>query len=367
MTHVDPNQRNQHTQRTRHTKPLHTTKPVSKTQHTAATDTLSRSQENDSFVMPAKGQISSRFGMRVHPISHTPKFHKGIDIAAPMGSPVQSAKGGRVVSAGYEGGYGNCVVIDHGNGVQTRYAHLSQINVRPGDTVQTGQQIGKVGSTGASTGPHLHFEVSQNGRPVDPEAIIKGEAPLSAPPDPDCAFGGGSAQGGYCSPSRSGGSHASGVNASSATRHLSASAPANRTELLNRLAAYGITEDWLKKLFEEMDIPPEKMEEMMNLVLSVIQQESGGDANARSGVGAIGLMQLMPGTAAELGVNPNDPQDNVRGGVKYLMQMLDRFGGDATKAVAAYNAGPGAVEKYGGVPPFAETQNYVQKVLGSAA
>jgi soluble lytic murein transglycosylase-like protein len=102
------------------------------------------------------------------------------------------------------------------------------------------------------------------------------------------------------------------------------------------------------------------------LVKAVIANESGFDANATSKVGAQGLMQLMPGTASSLGVrDPYDPQQNVAGGTRYLRGLLDRFGGDARLAVAAYNAGPGAVEKYGDVPPYAETQSYVQNVLAS--
>ena len=102
------------------------------------------------------------------------------------------------------------------------------------------------------------------------------------------------------------------------------------------------------------------------LIKAVIANESGFNANATSGVGAQGLMQLMPATAAGLGVrDAYDPAQNVAGGARYLKGLLDRFGGDARLAVAAYNAGPGAVEKYGDVPPYAETKNYVQNVLAS--
>ncbi|MCH3959213.1 MAG: lytic transglycosylase domain-containing protein [Selenomonas sp.] len=99
------------------------------------------------------------------------------------------------------------------------------------------------------------------------------------------------------------------------------------------------------------------------LLSAIAEVESGGNQNETSSAGAVGVMQLMPDTAASLGVNPYDKQQNVEGGAKYLRQMLDTFGGDVTKAVAAYNAGPQAVKDYGGIPPYKETQNYVNKVL----
>ena len=99
------------------------------------------------------------------------------------------------------------------------------------------------------------------------------------------------------------------------------------------------------------------------LVSAVAEVESGGDQDAASSAGAVGVMQLMPDTAAALGVNPYDKKSNSVGGAKYLRQMLDAFDGDVRRAVAAYNAGPQAVKDYGGVPPYQETQNYVNKVL----
>ncbi len=120
------------------------------------------------FILPVNGSISSRYGMRTHPIFGVRRMHTGIDIAAPHGTAIFAADSGVVVEAGYIRGYGNTVIIDHGGGVATLYAHCSAILVGVGQQVQRGQIIARVGSTGYATGPHLHFEVRINGDPVNP-------------------------------------------------------------------------------------------------------------------------------------------------------------------------------------------------------
>ena len=131
---------------------------------------------NGSFIFPVASYsyISSRFGERVHPITGELKNHNGMDIASNMGTAVYAADGGRVVLAEWYGGYGNCIMIEHGNGYKTLYGHLSYIGVKNGQYVSQGETIGQVGSTGNSTGPHLHFEVYSNGSRIDPEQFYSG-------------------------------------------------------------------------------------------------------------------------------------------------------------------------------------------------
>ncbi|MGD0165936.1 MAG: peptidoglycan DD-metalloendopeptidase family protein [Gaiellaceae bacterium] len=118
------------------------------------------------LIWPVQGTITSPFGMRWG------RMHEGIDIGAPMGTPIYAAAAGTVIYAAWEGGYGNLTVIDHGNGLATAYGHQSQQAVSNGQTVSRGQLIGYVGSTGHSTGPHLHFEVRVNGTPVNPLSYL---------------------------------------------------------------------------------------------------------------------------------------------------------------------------------------------------
>ena len=121
-------------------------------------------------------------------------------------------------------------------------------------------------------------------------------------------------------------------------------------------ARLAMWEDTLQELCAQYGVDP-------HLARAVMRMESGGNPNAISRAGAIGLMQLMPGTAKGLGVDPRDPHRNLEGGIKYLAQLSDKYNGDLTKTLAAYNAGSGRVDSYGGIPPFPETQRYVRNVL----
>lgn len=127
-----------------------------------------------SWPVPSCTYLTSRFGLRIHPVYGTQKSHTGIDIGAASGATIVAADGGTVTMAGVNGGYGNCVMIDHGNGYKTLYGHMSSIAVTNGQTVSKGDTVGYVGSTGVSTGPHCHFEVWSGGSRIDPEQFFSG-------------------------------------------------------------------------------------------------------------------------------------------------------------------------------------------------
>lgn len=129
----------------------------------------------DSFVEPVRGRLSSRFGWRALSVDGN-HFHAGIDLAVPVGTPVHAARDGEVVEARWDGTYGKAVFLDHGDGSQTRYAHLSRITVHDGERVRQGDVIGYSGSTGWSTGPHVHFELRFDGRAVDPLDYLRDPA-----------------------------------------------------------------------------------------------------------------------------------------------------------------------------------------------
>jgi murein DD-endopeptidase MepM/ murein hydrolase activator NlpD len=125
-------------------------------------------EQQGAMARPVGGRVTSPFGERFHPILGYARMHRGVDLAAAYGSPIVAAADGRVVSAGWHGGYGKQVAIAHEGGMQTTYGHMSRIAAFAGEAVRRGQVIGYVGSTGLSTGPHLHFEVTKNGRAVNP-------------------------------------------------------------------------------------------------------------------------------------------------------------------------------------------------------
>lgn len=251
------------------------------------------------FVWPVEGRVTSYFGTRVHPVYGDVRRHNGIDIAVPQGTPVRASADGLVRFAGWQGGFGLLVVIDHGGGIMTFYGHNSELRVKAGDKVSQGDVIALAGSTGLSTGPHVHFEIRLNGEPKDPVEVVAG--------------------------------------------------------------GKEITPDELAALFQEAadvtGLDPK-------LIEAVAWAESGFDPGCRSEKGAIGLMQLMPETARALGLSdPCDPEQNVLGGAKYLNGLINRFGGDVKLALAAYNAGVSAVEKYHGIPPYPGTEACVAKVM----
>jgi murein DD-endopeptidase MepM/ murein hydrolase activator NlpD len=139
-------------------------------------------EEDQALTMPLDSDASSAFGWRNDPFRGRRKFHNGVDLRAAYGTEVPTAAPGKVTFAGERGAYGLMVVVEHSNGVETRYAHLSSTAVQPGDSVAAGQTIGRVGSTGRSTGPHLHFEVLLDGKRVNPEQIASARSLASTLP-----------------------------------------------------------------------------------------------------------------------------------------------------------------------------------------
>ena len=146
----------------------------------AVTDSLELNAQRFASVpsiMPTAGWLTSQFSRnRKHPLLHVSRPHEGIDVTAPMGAPIIAPASGTVTKVAKESGYGNVLEIDHGNGIVTRYAHCSRIDVRQGQRVTRGQRVAAVGSTGLSTGPHLHYEIHINGKVVDPLTYVLSDA-----------------------------------------------------------------------------------------------------------------------------------------------------------------------------------------------
>jgi len=148
----------------------------------AQVERLNRTLALVPYRKPVVGEVefTSGFGVRSDPFLGRPAMHTGLDFRAATGDPVRATANGKVVSSGWSGGYGRMVEVDHGNGLSTRYGHLSEINVRVGEHVRIGQVIGAVGSTGRSTGPHLHYETRIDGEAVDPQKFLRAGVRLSA-------------------------------------------------------------------------------------------------------------------------------------------------------------------------------------------
>jgi murein DD-endopeptidase MepM/ murein hydrolase activator NlpD len=148
----------------------------------AQADKLTRTLAQVPYRKPVIGEVefTSGYGIRSDPFLGRPAMHTGLDFRAQMGDPVRATANGKVVNSGWSGGYGRMVEIDHGNGLSTRYGHLSQIDVKVGDIIKIGQVIGEVGSTGRSTGPHLHYETRIDGEAVDPQKFLRAGVRLSA-------------------------------------------------------------------------------------------------------------------------------------------------------------------------------------------
>jgi len=146
----------------------------------AHVERLSRAMQSVPIRQPLPGELdqSSGFGIRVDPFFRRPAMHTGLDFRGDSGDPVRATAAGKVSHAGWQGGYGKMVEIDHGNGLATRYGHLSEISVQVGQSIKIGQIVGKIGSTGRSTGPHLHYETRVDGDPVDPQKFLRAGAKL---------------------------------------------------------------------------------------------------------------------------------------------------------------------------------------------
>ena len=137
-------------------------------------DALERGLAGIPQVLPASLEfVSSGFGFRADPFTGNGAFHAGLDFKGPIGAPIYAAAKGVVSFAGVRQGYGNCIEVDHGNGLLTRYAHMSRFVARLGQPVSAGQVIGAIGNTGRSTGPHLHFEVRLNDQPLNPRPFLE--------------------------------------------------------------------------------------------------------------------------------------------------------------------------------------------------
>ena len=265
-------------------------------------------------------------------------YHDGVDYAAPLGTPVRAIAAGTVVGAGRVADGAVIVRIRHGDGSESLYGHLdSDLPVRVGDRVEAGDRIGMIGMTGHTTGPHLHLELSVRGRTVDPQRWIDaGRLPgATVIADPASAT----------------------ASSDLATAPASASLAADDLARFDALAADIPYSAEIRAAALKAGIDP-------LLLTSVVRAESGFRATAVSRVGAQGLAQLMPATSRSMGVkDPFDPASNVAAGARYLANNL-RIYGRTDLALAAYQAGKGAVANAGGIPDSPTTHHYIDRILG---
>jgi len=380
----------------------------------------------NTLAMPFQGSapLTQSFGPTPYPVepayngySH---FHTGLDYGLPLGTPIDAAASGTVVAAGWDTtGFGNRVIVDHGNGVRTLYGHLQQVEVQPGAVVVAGQEIGLSGSTGNSSGPHLHFGVEKDGQWVDPAPYLDHKvsiAPTGASTQPMTPQASPAATAPQASPAATAPQASPAATAPQASPAATApqaspaavgmmrmnptAGTAGATSMADSPGSAGVSPvpvvpgsvaatagagatpalaDSARTLNPapvgggsatgSPDIP--RLVQRVaaatgvpaGLISAVVKAESGGDPRAVSRAGAKGLMQLMDATAATYGVtNAFDPVQNLTAGAAYLHTLLQRYHGDETLAIAAYNAGPAAVDRYSGIPPYPETQGYVQRV-----
>jgi murein DD-endopeptidase MepM/ murein hydrolase activator NlpD len=290
-------------------------------------------------VSPVRGRISQHFGPTTskYSVPHTvngvyyPHFHDGIDIAAPVGRPVKAMAAGKVIFAGTYPDGARVVRVKHADGSIALYAHLGDgFDVEKGDKVAAGQRIGVVGMSGPSTGPHLHLELLVNGKDRDPEPVLeRGRLPGAKDGSIDTSVLG-----------------ARGLDA--ATRR----ALATFDEVANRIPyAAEIRAAALRAGIDPL------------LLASLVKAESSFHADSVSYAGAMGLTQLMPATAKAMGVeDPFDPAQNLRAGARYLARNLHIYG-RVDLALAAYQAGKGAVARAGGIPDSPTTHHYIDRIL----
>jgi murein DD-endopeptidase MepM/ murein hydrolase activator NlpD len=264
-------------------------------------------------------------------------YHDGVDYAAPLGRPVHAIAAGRVIAAGRAADGAVIVRIRHADGSEALYAHLNAaLAVRVGDRVSAGEPIGVIGLTGHTTGPHLHLELTLDGRKLDVEAtLLSGRLPGADDATIDRSV----------------------LPAARASATAPSAATADALGRFDRVADRIPYAHEIRAAAVHAGIDP-------LLLASLVRAESGFRADAVSRVGAQGLAQLMPATSRSMGVkDPFDAATNVAAGARYIANNL-RIYGRVDLALAAYQAGKGAVARAGGIPDSPTTHHYVDRILG---